>query len=523
MASIAQKLSLLQPKPIDPSKCDPNKSLYWQIIRNNQLASDRQAKQFNLGNSQRFTDPIKAAQYLLQREYGDSSLFNEDVNEAIFIPPTFVSHQYTKNSFASILDYEVKKDVNRLLDNLKEHSPEHWLTRELQTFMLTQIGLGCIDKKAFDGWRLNLQIMHLVFQELKADKVSLPSTTSDLNDFIQACINEITSRSPESTLKTFLTKSSGKRNFNKILKEKIEENPPQDSNLQWLIALELSELGEKIEHWFYNQLSPLKGEGLQDTVVLSSVNFLTNVRNKIQKEADFFIISWKRQLIISIEMKRNLINDRVFQQLDSNHRLFEERLGDQLQAGWTFFPVVCVEQCNMAFNSQHYINMETEIKPWLASIFNKFPLNQIIQTPTQVDQVKKILKIIIFAIHVSKKDQTAPITTSNWVEYIQTAIENVSTTSNVLFYSNQQMNVMDTNDERFQKLLIRGPFSTGKSILLQQKAIYLNKQPEYNGKVIFVVGCKPTHSLHTLLYYRMKIDLEEKHGITVFNINSWVS
>ena len=30
MASIAQKISLLQPKPIDPSKCDQDKSLYWQ-------------------------------------------------------------------------------------------------------------------------------------------------------------------------------------------------------------------------------------------------------------------------------------------------------------------------------------------------------------------------------------------------------------------------------------------------------------------------------------------------------------
>ena len=53
-ADITQKLAFLQPKPIDSSKCDPNKSLYWQIIRNNQTTLNRQAKQFNLGNSVKF-------------------------------------------------------------------------------------------------------------------------------------------------------------------------------------------------------------------------------------------------------------------------------------------------------------------------------------------------------------------------------------------------------------------------------------------------------------------------------------
>ena len=56
----------------------------------------------------------------------------------------------------------------------------------------------------------------------------------------------------------------------------------------------------------------------------------------MHKEVDFLIISWQRKLIISIEMKSELKNDRVFQQLDSNHQLFEERLGDQLEPGWIF-------------------------------------------------------------------------------------------------------------------------------------------------------------------------------------------
>ncbi|XP_066930751.1 uncharacterized protein [Clytia hemisphaerica] len=410
---IAQKLKLLQPKPIDPSKCDPNKSLYWQIIRNNQTALDRQAKQFNLGNTLTFNDPIKAAKFLLQREYGDSALFKKDVHEAVFIPPTFVSNQYMKKSPVVVLKYEVKKDIDRLLDNLKEHSNNYWWTKELESFMQTQNGADCIGQKAFDQWFVNLKIMFLVIEELKSDKVNLPSTMSEKGVFVQACINEIPSTSPEPALKTFLTESQGKKDFKKLLKQKIEANPPQDSNLRWIFGLDLSELGEQLEHWFYDELLPLKDDILQDTVVLSSVNFLTNVRNKMHKEIDFLIISWKKQLIISIEMKRELTNDRVFQQLESNHQLFEERLGDQFQSGWTFFPVVCVQNSSISIASNHFITMETVIKPWLMSILDNYPIVQIAQKPTPLDQVQKLLKIIVFSIHVSKKDLVAPITSSN--------------------------------------------------------------------------------------------------------------
>ena len=241
MADIEQKLLLLHPKPIDPSKCDPKKSLYWQIIRNNQTVLNRQAKQFNLGNTLKFNDPIKAAMFLLQREYGDSSLFIEDLHEAVFIPPTFVSNQYTKKSwFVAILDYEVKKDMDRLLDNLKKHSPQSDADR--------------IDTNAFDQWIMSLKIMYLVIEELKTDQLNLPPTTTELGFFIQACINEILSTSPE--FKIFLRESLFKKNFKKLLKQKMEENPTKDSNLQWLFGLELAELGEKLEHWFYDQLLP---------------------------------------------------------------------------------------------------------------------------------------------------------------------------------------------------------------------------------------------------------------------------
>ena len=512
MAYIGKRLSLLQPIPIDPSKCNKNKSLYWQILNNSHVISKRQKKQFDLGNSQTFTDPIKAAEYLLQREYCDTFLFNGALHEAVFIPPIFVSNQYTKKSTVAILDYEVKKNIERLLANLKEHTPEQWLFKELNGFLQSQ--KETIGQDTFQKWIFNVKIMYLVSKELKDCQLNLQPTTSDLNTFVQSCIKELTLKLPTSPLITFLNEllHRGKGAKKRLIAE-IEKNRPHDSNLKWLFGLELAEIGEKIEHRFYDKLLPLKDNILQDTVVLSSVNFMTNVRNKMHRESDFLIIFWKRKLVISVEMKQKITHvnklDETLEQLNQNHELFEERLGDQLSPGWTFYPVICVEKDTLLLNSRHYISMETEISPWLESIFYRFPVvTPGPQQPTPLDDVKKLLQIIVFAVHVSKKCQIAPITSTNRVKYTSNAIDNVSTSDNIVFYSNEQLAVMNGDDPRYRKLIIQGPWGTGKSTLLRDKAIQLNKLPEFKGRVMYLIK-------NILLYHRLKIYLEEKHGIIV--------
>ena len=82
------------------------------------------------------------------------------------------------------------------------------------------------------------------------------------------------------------------------------------------------------------------------------------------------------------------------------------------------------------------------------------------------------------------------------------------------------MAVLNSNDARYNKLMIRGPFGVGKSVLLRDKAIQLNEQPEYKGKVIYVLGYKPFDITHSMLYFRMTVELKEKHGIKVEDIKS---
>ena len=229
-ASISAKVLTMQPLSIDPTKCTPNKSLYHQILNKSQATSERQAKQFNLGNTHCTANPIDAADFILEREYRESSLFVQSEHTSVFIPPTFASNQYKKSSVA-VLDYDVTKDIRRLLENLKQHSPTYWLTKELNTFMNTQKSADCIDKKAFDQWILNLQIMYLVIAELKTDQVILPSTTSDLGIFVQSCIEKLSS---QSVLKPVLQvqKNRAKKEFKKRIKQMIEDTPSEDSNLR---------------------------------------------------------------------------------------------------------------------------------------------------------------------------------------------------------------------------------------------------------------------------------------------------
>ena len=128
--------------------------------------------------------------------------------------------------------------------------------------------------------------------------------------------------------------------------------------------------------------------------------------------------------------------------------------------------------------------------------------------------LKNVLQIRLFIIHISK-----PITTSNWLDYVNEAIEVVSNRDNIVFYSKNQLPVFA--DNRYNKLVITGGYSTGKSFLLKQKALLLSEDPEYQGRVMYI--CRFKHSEEGSLFYRaLKHELEPK-GIIVQTTTAYVS
>ena len=321
------KVLALKPKTINPTKCTPGNSLHQQVVRYSGKTLQQQTKQFNLGNGQIFINPIKAADYLLEREYSESSLVDNTKHECVFIPPVFCSNQYTRKSLVPLLDFDFEKQFLTTLAQLSNEFPNRWFTKQLKTFVQQQ-GLSHHDTKEinpvdFDKWILNVKMSYLVVQELHGNEVNFSLSTLGTDIFIQGCIAELASKKPGTQLETTLrnchqalTNGNGKKNLKREIEREVEKNQPRDSNLLWFFDLKLSDRGEKFEQIFFDRLVSMRDETLlNDTVILQSVCFLTDVRNKKHQEFDLVIFSWPRKLVIGIEIKKQVSNT-AFDQID---------------------------------------------------------------------------------------------------------------------------------------------------------------------------------------------------------------
>eukprot|EP00111_Clytia_hemisphaerica_P022810 TCONS_00067146-protein len=516
-----KKLKDLQPWKISSEKYDKHNNLKTQILNHEEFVSSNQEKQFpyHLGNSKQESDPMKVMKELLERDWRDCFLFDECKSEAIFFPYCYISNQCTGKPSGAILDNGIKKQIERLSNNLKERHPkDYWLTREVSSFLASQPKSDDIfDSKAFENWILNLKIMYIIRGLAGADKIALPETTS--KKFIEDCIKRVSSHETLSEIKDFLEnleKCEKHRNAKEIVNDEIDSLNIDDSNLNKLFNLEFSTLGKDVEKWFREQLDPLKDGILKEAVILCPTIFF-NVKEKKHREMDCFIILYKRKLIISIEMKRTIYTDSVFKQIDRNHRLFEKKLGNQFSSEWNFFPVVCAKFSDgINVETKHFITMETKVDEWLDNVFKKF--KEIPQNPNRSsrDDLKKVLQILVYALHASNKFQNSQITSSNWVSYVTGAIENIATPDNILFYSKEQFAIMNNRD--YDRLIISAGWGTGKSILLKHKAIQLKNHFCKGEEIVYILGERPLRDSHTLFYHRMKEELEVKHKIKVMEL-----
>eukprot|EP00111_Clytia_hemisphaerica_P005277 TCONS_00015242-protein len=289
----------------------------------------------------------------------------------------------------------------------------------------------------------------------------------------------------------------------------IENNSPIDFNLKWFFGLDIAELaGEEGEHCSFDDLVSLKDETcLQNAIILHSATFLTDIASKEHQEFDFLIFFPARKLLIGIESKRQL-TDTAFTQLNTYYRLFEEGLSDQLGPGWTFFPVISVQKDLVKFQNHHYIHSDTDINIWLSSILKKYPVLSEADTTLSLENLKKVVRIVVFTIHLSKKNLKTPIIVSNWVDYITEAIKTVSNSNNILFYSARQLPVLTSNDPAYKKVVIHGGFGVGKTFLLQEKAIMLNELPDFKGRVMFL-SLASIDAPKSLLYHKLRHDFDQ--------------
>eukprot|EP00111_Clytia_hemisphaerica_P004503 TCONS_00012888-protein len=476
---ISQKLEALHPKPINVWNCSLKSSIVERLSNNNQHNKQR----FDLGNGQIFNDPIHAASYLLQREYGESSIFELDKHDPVFIPPIFTS---TKKSFK--IEAIFQDQLKSIANNLQRDQPNYWFTIELKAFVCVieankDIG---ISKAKFGSWILNIKIMYLLSDYSKESFVHIESkSTCDVQTFLASCFSYLPLND---TLRYLLEELSKEDDVNNVLKmvDNLlgKTSLVEDPALKWLFEMQFSDIrGENIEEWFIDQLWEMEmNDILREIVILNLANINSGSDKKV-KEFDLFIISWSRKLIINVNVKRKL-SENVFEQFEKSHKFLEEQLGDQLGAGWIFFPVVCVGKniAELSSPDHHHITMNTCLKTWLENVIKNFPL---VQDTESLGQLRNALKFIIFPMHMSKKYIPSQTKISCWSEHIKSAYESISHSDSLLFYSKLQLSILNSDHSRL--IIISPGFGAGETILLREKAMLLAKQNDHlSGKVMYV-------------------------------------
>ena len=172
--------------------------------------------------------------------------------------------------------------------------------------------------------------------------------------------------------------------------------------------------------------------------------------------------------------------------------------------------------------SNHFIHQETDLEKWLQNVLDENVVKSR-KNLVSVEQLKNVLKIIVFTLQMSKSSvehvdkiikPEAPVGTvvhSKWPNYIEKAIEAVSTADNIIFYSNDQIPIFLNDDPRNKKVILFGGYSSGKTFLLREKAEML--AVDHNKKVLFIFGIE--YMKKTLL----QLTLEQKWNDPKYNRN----
>ena len=528
---------------LDTSKCTTITSFHYQILHNHerrQKSAERQKLQFNLANGRLFSDPIEAAGILLERDYGRTFLFEDRFTDSIFIPPVFVSKLY--KSDVSVLEYNVMDGIERARTTLTKNIPEFWFTKELEAFLQKHIGSD-ITYGDYDTWMVKIKCIHLLREEGPPPLPTTPIPTIDLSPkellpFAQFCVAYLEQcDSNHHFTKAFKHHANKEKRLRRWLIKTLEANPlDHNSPMKWLFKVNLLDVsGELPERYLFDELKDILGDEGSKTserfVILyaSDISLRDGKSSPIhvstQKEFDFLLLSAERKLIIAIEAKRSLPN-QPFKQLREYQEIFEEGLGDQLDDEWTFYPVLYVhkphEQLKGMMVSNHFIHQETDLEKWLQNVLDENILKPR-ENHVSVEQLKNILKIIVFTLQMSKSSlehvdkiikSEAPVGTivhSKWSKYIEKAIEAVSTADNIIFYSNDQIPIFLNDDPRNKKVILFGGYGSGKTFLLREKAEIL--AADHNEKVLFIFGME--YMKKTLL----QLTLEQKWNDPKYNGN----
>ena len=150
--------------------------------------------------------------------------------------------------------------------------------------------------------------------------------------------------------------------------------------------------------------------------------------------------------------------DKSVKQTIACKKLIESCVGDILDSTWTFIPIVYFHErlYPVPQNSQQQVlTQDTDWRTWYKTLIADFPLTHS-SNDAAYDQVVRILQLFIFCFHKGR-----PIVKSFISDEVKNTIDLVTTASNILFYSKDQLQLM-ANDAKYHHVVFHAQYGTGK-------------------------------------------------------------
>ena len=291
---------------------------------------------------------------------------------------------------------------------------------------------------------------------------------------------------------------------NSIKQNKFYKKMEDNAIVKRVLNYDYGRLGETIEHQLYKILQ--ERSFLTKTVIINSLNIFNTPKGGNHCEYDFILLNPARKLIVGIEAKRTFPdkNNKAKDQLKRLYKMLSENL--QEFKGWQFVPMIFTENDKTEGHRQ-VMNSENCIKKLRDVVEENYEQTDIQEKAKT--SLRKALEILVFTIHFGK-----PLTESSWVEYINTSIKTVCTKENVVFYSKEQLQILDE-----KRLLLVGGYGTGKSFLMQQK---VEKLINYDDSTKILYAISGENNPSSLLFYQLKKDWQRKHAIEVVSYKKYL-
>ena len=237
-------------------------------------------------------------------------------------------------------------------------------------------------------------------------------------------------------------------------------------------------VGELVEKEVFDKLKSYYENSGYDVVILHSHKFLTEVDTS---EKDFIIINLSLGYIMQLEVKANVkkYQSSIKQFIDGRQKLNSVLNSIKIcRYEWRYVGVFYAQKDSEMplFNCKLCLDFAIiglhNLEPQLEDIEAK--IQRIIPDWNPANHTEDFIELNKELMYMTQGHHEAPVTKSNLFKNVVKNIDKSGTVENILFWTPQQLSVINAMNERF--MIFYSFYGTGKTLLLKERAKYLLKK-----------------------------------------------